>query len=413
MLLDLREVIFVLSGVLDFVGVSDVHHGKRVALMSHAVGETLGLPPAHQSPLFEAALLHDAGVSTEREHNELVTEYTVKNANWHCQRGRALLEGCAPLANLAPLVAEHHTPWSRLREQRPDLAPWQHIATNVIHLTDRVDVLLHKHAQTDPLLLRDEILTVLQRGQGRLYAPEVVDAFAEASSRNAFWFALEPEAMLQELDPLSRDGRFTSLSMPVLIDLAAIFARIVDAKSPFTAAHSAGVGEISARLGTLVGLGDDLTCRLKVAGLLHDIGKLRIPDTILDKTGPLDDAERAIMNRHVYYTHSILRQINGFQDIAIWASSHHETLDGAGYPFGRRDTDLPLESRIIAVSDVLQALAQDRPYRPAMPMEKILCIINALAKQGKLDGDLVRLVTARIDDLEPYCSPVVPKLAVG
>jgi HD-GYP domain-containing protein (c-di-GMP phosphodiesterase class II) len=411
MLLDLREVIFVLSGVLDFVGVSDLHHGKRVAFISHEIGRALGLPGHQQGALFEAALLHDAGVSTMREHTELLAEYTVRNAHWHCERGRTLLEQCAPLANLAPLVEEHHTPWQRLSRVRQDLEPWQRIAANIIHLADRVDVLAHNRPGPDPLLRRDDILGTLRRGQGSQYAPEVLDAFEAASAPAAFWFAQEPEALMQELAPLSCDGRLTSLSMPVLIDLASVFARIVDAKSPFTAAHSAAVGEISARLGSLAGLSDEVVCRLQVAGLLHDIGKLRIPDTLLDKDGPLDAAERAVMNRHAYYTYGILRQINGFGDIALWASSHHETLDGSGYPFGRHADDIPLEARIIAVADVFQALAQNRPYRPAMALPKILDILGSLADRGKLDTDLVRLASAGADELAAYSAAPPPALA--
>jgi len=403
MLLDLREVIFVLSGVLDFVGVSDVQHGKRVAFMAHAMGQALGFTRYQQGRLFEAALLHDAGVSTTREHCELVTTYTVPNAHWHCNRGADLLASCAPLASLAPIVAEHHTPWCRLTESSETPDPWDRLAANIIHLADRVDVMLTRNRDSDPALLRDTILTTLQKRVGEQYAPEVLEAFRAASARQAFWFALEPEALHLELAPLAREGRYTSLSLPVLIDLASVFARIVDAKSPFTATHSAAVGKISACLGAKVGLNDDQVCQLQIAGLLHDIGKLRIPDAILDKAGPLDTDERATMNRHAYYTQCILRQIDGFSDIALWAGSHHETLEGGGYPYGRNAAELPLQARIIAVADIFQALAQNRPYRDAMPLPDILDIIGRLVRQRKLDGDVAGLLISEAPMFQAVC----------
>jgi len=405
MLLDLREVIFVLSGVLDFVGVSDVHHGKRVAFMSHAVGQVLGLSDDHQSRLFEAALLHDAGVSTTREHLSLVSQFAYPDMSWHCRRGHDLLLRCGPLARLAPIVAEHHTPWETLSNRACCQSDDQRLAANIIHLCDRVDALLTRHPDADPTLTRDEIIGILDGESGYRFNPIIVDAFKKASARDAFWFALEPEALHLELKPMARDNRYTALSFPVLIEIASLFAHIVDAKSPFTAAHSVAVGEVSAWLGQKAGLDENARGHIQIAGLLHDIGKLRIPDHILDKPGPLDRTERAIMNRHSYFTYQILRQIEGFGDIAAWAGDHHETLDGRGYPCRKPDTKLPLGSRIIAVADIFQALAQNRPYRDAMPWTRIMDILNQLVAENRLDGDLVALVASHRADLEGGFAP--------
>ncbi|WP_170294821.1 HD domain-containing phosphohydrolase [Roseospira navarrensis] len=399
MLLDLREVVFNLSGVLDFVGVTDINHGKRVAFLSHAIGQTLGLNRHHQARLFEAALLHDAGVSSTREHRVLVSAYDIPDAYGHCERGHDLLSGCAPLAHLAPLVAGHHSAWFELADGAHALDPDQRLSANIIYLADRVDAMLTGDDLTDPLMRRDEILGVLDRESGDRFAPDVVEAFRAAASRDALWFGLDADALPIELAPMARDGRYTLVSFPVLTELASIFAHIVDAKCRFTATHSVAVGAICARLAALAGLNEDQQRKVQIAGLLHDIGKLRIPDTILEKSGPLDAAERATMNRHAYYTHQILRQIQGFEDIAEWAGSHHEALDGSGYPFGKSAPDLPTESRIVAVADVFQALAQTRPYREAMPMARIREILGDMARARKLDSDLVGLAIDHADTL--------------
>lgn len=103
------------------------------------------------------------------------------------------------------------------------------------------------------------------------------------------------------------------------------------------------------------------------------------------------------MHRHSFETFRILRHINGFEQIAEWAGNHHETLLGDGYPFQREQTELSIEARIIAVADIFQALAQNRPYRPALSANEILEILEEMANEGRIDKELVKLVTGNLD----------------
>ena len=97
------------------------------------------------------------------------------------------------------------------------------------------------------------------------------------------------------------------------------------------------------------------------------------------------------MNQHSYETYEILRHIKGLDEIARWASFHHEGLNGVGYPFHPAKKDLSIEARIIAVADIFQALVQDRPYRAGLPIQKVTGILDDLTKNGKLDADIVGL----------------------
>jgi putative nucleotidyltransferase with HDIG domain len=179
--------------------------------------------------------------------------------------------------------------------------------------------------------------------------------------------------------------------------LALLFARLVDAKSPWTARHSENVARLTARLGQLAGIPASDCEKLELAGLLHDLGKLRVPDEILDKTGKLDAEEFAVVERHTFETWQILRRIRSFTEIAEWASLHHETPSGVGYPFRRAGARLPLPARLVAVADVFQALAQARPYRAPLAPQAILEVLRAMAGAGRLDAYCVELAGSNLD----------------
>ncbi|HNM21992.1 MAG TPA: HD domain-containing protein, partial [Rhodocyclaceae bacterium] len=151
-------------------------------------------------------------------------------------------------------------------------------------------------------------------------------------------------------------------------------------------------------LGEQMGL-DQRCCELlELAGLLHDLGKLRVPDEYLEKPGKLSDEEYAIVRRHSFDTYNVLKNIRGLEDVALWAAQHHERVDGSGYPYHLRKNELSLEARIVAVADVFQALEQQRPYRGPLPPESILAVLREEEQAGKLDPDVIACVAANLDE---------------
>ena len=158
--------------------------------------------------------------------------------------------------------------------------------------------------------------------------------------------------------------------------VAEAFARVVDAKSPFTARHSGGVADIAAGLARELDLGAAQERRLHRAGLLHDVGKLGVSSAILDKPGRLDAGEWAAIRRHPEWSLQILQRVPAFVELAHVAASHHERLDGSGYFRGLGAEQLDLPSRILAVADVAEALSSERPYREALPADEVLAIMR-------------------------------------
>jgi putative nucleotidyltransferase with HDIG domain len=394
---DLRQVIFALSDALDLVGVDDVAHGKRVGIMSASCARVLGWSAQQQAFMFDLGMLHDIGVSSTQTHLHLLQEFDWPNSQEHAELGYQLLGEFAPLSSLAVPVRYHHTRWDKLQEMVPDrLTMAQALQANLIYLTDRVDTFAAPHYGH---YLFDQVQGIQQRVRsvsGTYFAPELVEAFATACATEAFWLMLEPRSVQLYLQDRLGQGPNPRVGMDELRSLAFIFSRIVDAKSAFTAEHSLGVSRLARLLAEKMGVSPERCDKLEVAGLLHDLGKLRVPDEILNKPGKLDAHERQIMNTHSFETYQILRKIDGFGDIAQWAAYHHEEPGGSGYPFHVPEEKLSLEARILRVADIFQAMAQTRPYREGMTAQQIKAFLLDLSSKGKLDPDVVEVALANL-----------------
>ena len=396
MQVDLWQLVYTLSNALDLVGVDDRYHGKRVATMAACVGEELGWSQEGLELVFLGGLMHDCGVSSTRMHRQLVTELDWSGSEQHCQRGQELLSDFSPLAHLAPIVRYHHTHWNELSQM--DLPSQTILLSNLIYLTDRIDALACEHYGKDILLARKNICEVIEQYKGMYFDPELVEAFLSVSFKEAFWLDLGPNHINRNTEAWIPKPSMQELESADIRQLAKIFANIVDAKSVFTAEHSTGVAQLSRWLAECAQFPESTRDQLEIAGMLHDIGKLVVPDTILDKPGELEGSEMAIIRQHSYETYQILKHIHGLEEIAGWAAYHHEALNGNGYPFHLGEDDLSFETRIVAASDVFQAMAQKRPYRPSLSAKKILRKMQFRVKVGNLDEDVVGLVAEHLDD---------------
>lgn len=395
---DFRQIVYALSDALDLVGVDDVAHGKRVGIMAAECAKSMHLPLPEVHFLFDLGLLHDIGVSNTTTHQHLVSEFDWAGSQAHTLVGYELLKDFRPLAEMALPIRYHHTRWDHLLDQGIDAAVRQR--ANLILLVDRVDALAAPYYASGKVLqnrkpIRQEIAA---RG-GTYFDPKLIAAFMKVSEHEAFWLNLEPVALNGYLNDMLASGHPMEASHAEMLQLARIFSNIVDAKSPFTAAHSQGVAEVARSLGERMGLGSSRCDKLEIAGLLHDLGKLRVPDEILDKPASLDDDERMVMNTHSFGTMQILRKIRGFELIAAWAADHHEAPGGKGYPSGLDGSTLPVEARILRVADIFQAMVQDRPYRKGLSSEAIAVFMREQQQRGSIDGEIAELLLANLDEM--------------
>ncbi|MBD5401519.1 diguanylate cyclase [bacterium] len=175
-----------------------------------------------------------------------------------------------------------------------------------------------------------------------------------------------------------------------LMEMATSLAGAIDAKDPYTKGHSTSVSRYAEALARAINLPENEVERIKIGALLHDVGKIGIPESVLKKPGKLDDDEWEIMKQHpVIGAEKVLAPNEALRDLIPIVKYHHERLDGKGYPEQLKGNEIPLAARIVSVADTYHALVSDRPYRKGMPIEKACAILKEGAGT-QWDADLVR-----------------------
>ncbi|HUD22078.1 MAG TPA: HD domain-containing phosphohydrolase [Acidobacteriaceae bacterium] len=231
-------------------------------------------------------------------------------------------------------------------------------------------------------------INVLQARSGRWFDPELVQVAVSLHRSGGLWTNCLPIDHSDDTRTAAVDlapGANRYLQSEQIDQICEAFADVVDAKSPYTFSHSLGVAHAAVSIAHWLGLPTEQIDFVRRAALLHDIGKLSISNSILDKAGVLSPEEWQLVRDHPVQTRRILERIGAFRALAKVAGEHHEKLDGSGYPDGLVGKQLSLESRIITVADVYGALSEDRPYRAGLSREEIAGIMKKDVP-GKLDS---------------------------
>ncbi|MDD4601583.1 3'3'-cGAMP-specific phosphodiesterase 1 [bioreactor metagenome] len=362
-------------------------HHWRTAMIAYRIGEQIDLDAANRQVLLYATLLHDLGAASNwKEKRKLTSLLVNEDIYTHAEAGYNLLKDSAQFGALAVPIRHHHDYWNG--SSPSGIAGTEiPLISRIINLADRLEIMM-----LDNINIFEEkqrIMAAIQSLNGSYFDPELVSALEEISQQESFWLDLVNPHYYQNFFRHIDDVGRMSLNIDDVINIAEIFATVIDSTSRFTARHSRGVSIVAQFMAKNKGYSEAEIKMMRIAGLLHDLGKLAIPNEILEKPGKLTSAELAIIKQHPYYTYRILEQIDGFSTIAEWAAFHHETPDGAGYPFRIANRSLRLGSRIIAVADVFIALTEDRPYRPGMRQHEVENIMTTMAANNKLDADIV------------------------
>lgn len=431
-------VLSALSCALDLVEGQPTGHAARTCLIAMELGKIMGLDRHDMQSLYYAAILKDSGCSNNsaRIHkifggDELLTKRNVKFIDWsravdclkfgasntlpngsaiarfrmmlnnlgppskvmnevtaaRCHRGASIASSLGlgrTAAEAIRALDEHWDGKGAPSGLQGDAIP---ILARVLSLAQTLEVFAWSFGP-------HQALDVLKKRRGRWFDPEVFTAAIAIESDVAFWARVHASghADAAASEPYPDDQPLKPTEMDTICET---FASIVDAKSPYTKGHSDRVAEIAVGIGSCLGLSKDSLADIERAGHLHDLGKLAVPNCILDKPARLTDAEFGRVKEHPRRSYEILSPLPGFERIADIAATHHERLDGRGYWRGLRGEDLSMESRVVTVADVFEALTAERPYRKAMESDAALGILWSEA-EAAFDPVCIEALAAHI-----------------
>ncbi len=391
---NLYDLLICLTNAEDLVSPELRYHHQQVAYLAYKIAERVGIPERERKNLMLAGLLHDIGALSTNERLELL-ENEPLTANSHAFRGAQLLEGFEPLSEAAEIIKHHHLSWNH-GQGRSYMGREVSLLSHILHLADRVCVLVNK--QENVLGQAQRIRETVLLKKRSVFAPKLVEAFLQLSVEEYVWLDISYDPLLYILPEIVQFDT-VEMDMEQVIDLTDIFSKIIDYRSPFTATHSAGVAAISERLAELAGFSGDECRMMRVAGNLHDLGKIAVRSAVLEKQDRLNAEEFNEIRSHTFYTFRLLQAIKGFETINKWASFHHEKLNGKGYPFHLKDNEIPLGSRIMAVADIFTAITEDRAYRKGMSPEQTVHVLKQMAADESICPYAVSLALENFDML--------------
>lgn len=417
----LSEVLSALTFALDLTDGAVPGHSLRTCLLGMRLAEALGVPSAELPSLYYALLLKDIGCSDSAArfsrlvHVDDRHSWSVARSNDDLDADPALLERIwrevlpqVPLPGRIGRMLGARTASSGLSDRlQPQgsrlLQTTQHLGMSpstleaVSCIDERWDGSgLPRGLRGDniPQLARicsvaqtldafatehgsETALGMIRSRRGAWFDPEIVRVAQQLHTSGKLWkFCRITDIEETRAEVVRGDPGVSSALTPDRVDrICEAFGNVVDAKSPFTYRHSLGVTEVAVSLGTELGLAPARLSLVRRAAFLHDIGKLAVPNRILDKVGRLTPQEWMAVTRHPALSGSILRRVGGFKELAVLAAEHHERLDGSGYPLHLTGEHLSIESRIIAIADCYAAMAEDRPYRIGLETERILQVL--------------------------------------
>lgn len=232
----------------------------------------------------------------------------------------------------------------------------------------------------------DLAMEEVRKRAGSWFDPAVTDAFAQVCRQEGFWRGLDVAGLQERVCALEPLSRVIVIDEERLDTIAEAFAQVVDSKSPYTYGHSSRVAIYTDAVAREMGIPSGRRRWLRRAALLHDIGKLGVSNGVLDKPGRLDETEWEQIKAHARYSEEILSRMSIFSELAAVAAAHHERLDGKGYPRGLRAEEIPLETRIITVADIFDAITAERPYRGPIPVPEAIAMLER-ERGSAIDGE--------------------------
>ncbi len=371
-----NKIVLLCSKALRFFDERLINHGERVAYIATKIMQELDdNSNFNPSSIYLMSIFHDIGAYKTEDINNLL-KFETADADEHSVYGYLFLKYLTPITDNCEAVLYHHTPAALLADVEPTVAAY----SQLLNLADKIDVGYLKTHSFEKLYYSISKSNHIEK--------KYMDAFKKALDNNKL-----DEGSFAEDSKLWSYNMVDSLALSTddLVKYLKMIIYSMEFKSPVTMLHSVNTTTISVFLGEKLNLPPQTIEKLYYSALLHDVGKIAIPEAILEFKGKLDSDKMTIMRTHASYTEEILKGLFE-QDIIDYAVNHHEKLDGSGYPKGLSAKHLTTEMRIVAIADITSALISQRSYKGKYDWQKAVSILEDMAQKNQIDAQIVKLI---------------------
>lgn len=345
-----------------------VEHGERITFLAAQIFDALEETTMNRDTLLLLCLFHEIGAYRIRK---ITTQE--REQKMHCVYGYLVFKYFSSWPNYSEMIYYHHAGYKELEQKN---IPNKEYAA-FIYLLDQVN---------KEILAQVDQETLFKRIRVSDCDPKHLVAFERAMKQKDLYLMTKQitreeirEIVLKQINMSDEDA----------IQLLRLLARSIDFKKGVTLEHSMSTATIAVCLASQMKLPEIEIEKIFLGALVHDIGKLNISTTILEKTSKLSADEMSIMKEHVKFTEELLLPILPLDIIQI-ATAHHEKLDGSGYPYGLKAEQINLQQRIVAVADLISALVSKRSYKRPKSLEDTLLILQQMAQEGLIDKEVVK-----------------------
>ncbi|MFH1413364.1 MAG: HD domain-containing phosphohydrolase [Candidatus Omnitrophota bacterium] len=356
------ELITAISYIIDIENDKNYYHAWRVAILASNFAKYN--TKQELKDIFYASLLHDIGAIGLTKH---IIHFLEKESRL---KQNALLshpiigaQQVSIIPNFNPsakLILDHHEWFNGMGYPRGRLVSNILYGSQLIRIADYIDILLRSTHNLK------NIIREINKNTGKQFSKKVSNLAIKIIKKEGFLRNISDHNRIPLIfyNLKSKVGKIIiKKGVDAVGTTLEVLAQIIDMKHPFTAGHSLRVSRYALAIALSMKLDHDQTTSIKWAGLLHDIGKITTPRSILEKTTPLTSAEFIKIKQHPIVTQKIMDMIPSLAEIVPSAVGHHEYYDGSGYPFGLKGDQSPLGARILTVCDAFDAMTSNRPYR--------------------------------------------------
>jgi HD-GYP domain-containing protein (c-di-GMP phosphodiesterase class II) len=388
---DLNQFFNTMSYLLDFVEVdvfsASVNHSRRIAYVALRLAEKFELSNDEKCDLATYCFLHDNGISQEMLTAGIAAKRMTKlqrleGLKLHCTEGQGNISEIPFINNNQPILKFHHenydgTGFFRLEGTEIPLM------SAIISMVDYLDNMYHLQENN-----HQNVNTFVRANVGKRFSRELASAFLSLNTNDKFRYDLKDFAIERSLSDLLIPN-VKILDWKEVFNIAKIFSKIIDSRSKYTENHTGNIIRTAEIAAEYYGFDENEKYKFLIAAALHDIGRLTLRSSLLEKKEKLTNEQVQLLKSHSYYTKFALHQIYNFGDISNWAANHHEKLNKKGYPEGLGAQELDFNSRLLACLDIYQAFREERPYRKGLSYQQTYTMMQKMVLSKSIDAGII------------------------